>query len=519
MKMLKLEEMTLEQKIGHLICARGYRDEEDRAFILEMIKKGAVGGVQGICNGDFNCAVDAVETADYPILVCADMEGGVGDAVIPRPMGITAGGDPKVAYELGRATAIEARRLGINLIWGPVVDLRKAVARSFSFDKDIASEYAIQMLKGYQDEGLVCTAKHFVGAKDVGGDSHMKKVDSGRTLEELMKDEMVPYFRCMEEANLSGIMTKHTLYKNIDDKYIVSLSKKMIDVIRSKGFDGLVVTDSLAMMGIVRDYGLVECLGLAIAAGNDMVLPNYRLTFKQSFDYLMKAYKEGVFSEERLNDAVRHVLAAQEKTLKKPSMTHIDDKLKNIIEESWKNSVVAILKDGVSPAIKKDSKKFFALFCENTYVGTEGFNAEIEMTATFSRHSREILKKQILEEFPDAKVMIISEWPNISEGQQLCVACSEADEVVFFTFAASGPYLGTNCITPRVEAQLEVNKEKIVAVVHNGNPFEINKFNDVERIFTATAPERTNQYILKALKGEFVPKGKLTVDINESQYL
>ena len=65
----------------------------------------------------------------------------------------------------------------------------------------------------------------------------------------------------------------------------------------------------------------------------DMVLPNYRLTFKQSFDYLMKAYKEGVFSEERLNDAVRHVLAAQEKTLKKPSMTRIDDKLKNIIEE------------------------------------------------------------------------------------------------------------------------------------------------------------------------------------------
>lgn len=515
MKMLKLEEMTLEQKIGQLICARGYRDEADKKFVLEMIKKGAVGAVQGICNNDSSYAADALAVADYPILICADMEGGVGDAIIPRPMGITAGGDPKVAYELGRATAIEAKRIGINLIWGPVVDLREAVSRSFSYDKDITSEYAIQMLKGYQDEGLVCTAKHFVGAKDVGGDSHMKKVNSERTLEELMQDEMVPYFRCMEEGNLSGIMTKHTLYKNIDDKYIVSLSKKMIDVIRSKGFDGLIVTDSLAMMGIVRDYGLVECLGIAIAAGNDMVLPNYRLTFKESFDYLMEAYKKGVFDEQRLNEAVRHVLEAQEKTLKKPSMSKLDDRLKNIIEESWKNSVVGIVKDGVSCALSKDSKKFFAIFCENTYVGTEGFNAEIEAAATFSRQSREKLKEQILKEFPDAKCMILCEWPNVSEGQQLCVACSEADEVVFFTFAASGPYLGTNCLTRRVEAQLEVNKEKIAAVVHNGNPFEINKFRDVDRIFTSTAPERTNGYILKALKGEFEPKGKLTVNLDK----
>lgn len=52
MRLLKLEEMTLEQKIGQLICARGYRDEDDKKFVLEMIKKGAVGAVQGICNND-----------------------------------------------------------------------------------------------------------------------------------------------------------------------------------------------------------------------------------------------------------------------------------------------------------------------------------------------------------------------------------------------------------------------------------------------------------------------------------
>ena len=46
MQELKLNELTLEQKIGLVICSRGGRDDEDKAFILEMVRKKAVGGIQ-----------------------------------------------------------------------------------------------------------------------------------------------------------------------------------------------------------------------------------------------------------------------------------------------------------------------------------------------------------------------------------------------------------------------------------------------------------------------------------------
>ena len=39
MEFMKLEDMTIEQKIGHLIVARGFIDDEDRQYILEMVKK------------------------------------------------------------------------------------------------------------------------------------------------------------------------------------------------------------------------------------------------------------------------------------------------------------------------------------------------------------------------------------------------------------------------------------------------------------------------------------------------
>jgi beta-glucosidase-like glycosyl hydrolase len=109
------------------------------------------------------------------------------------------------------------------------------------------------------------------------------------------------------------------------------LSPEVIGIIREQGFDGIIMTDSLAMMAIVQNYGEKECLGLAIKAGCDMVLPNYRLSYKDSFDYLMKAYNEGVITEERLNDAVRHVLEAQKKASKPATVSEVPDELKDTV--------------------------------------------------------------------------------------------------------------------------------------------------------------------------------------------
>ena len=77
MKGLNINELTLEQKIGQLFVVRNYVDEEDRAFVYEMLKKRAVGGIQ--VRAVPGCEEETArirEIADYPVLICADMERG-----------------------------------------------------------------------------------------------------------------------------------------------------------------------------------------------------------------------------------------------------------------------------------------------------------------------------------------------------------------------------------------------------------------------------------------------------------
>ena len=87
----------------------------------------------------------------------------------------------------------------------------------------------------------------------------------------------------------------------------------------------------MAMMGIARKYGIKESLGLSIKAGNDIILHTDALNFKEVYNYLLDEYKTGAFSEERLNDAVSHVLWAQEQTLKHTNTMRLHLEKQNIL--------------------------------------------------------------------------------------------------------------------------------------------------------------------------------------------
>lgn len=517
MRALVPEELSVEQKIGQLLVARCYVDQDDRKFIIDMVKKKCVGGVQ-MCFGEEQKSLvsEILEIADYPILVCADMENGYPGGLVKYPtgMGISSCGDPGLAYVLGRITAIEAKKEGVNVAWGPVVDLSKAGSvnknsRCFGDEAGFVSLYANEMIRGFHDEGMIVTAKHFPGGQDVLIDTHMEKGISNLTEEELLENDIIPYLNAMEEVNLSGIMTGHVLFKNIDGEYIASLSKKVIDIIRNQGFDGLIVTDSLAMMAVVQNYGDEKSIGLSVAAGNDMVLPNYRLSFKESYDYLMKAYKEGVFSEERLNDAVRHVLKAQEFTMKPASASELTEDMIKTANEITGRCISANTED---TALSENTKKHFVLLCENEYPSEEGKkNKEIELGISHSRETAEIKKEKLLRAFPGSSVSIISEFPCHHEIENTCNEISKADETIFFTFCKTGCYLGTDGITERMAAVIKANEEKISTVVHIGNPYEVKKFSNIKRVITSVC--QNDDYIIKILKGEAKAEGILPVTL------
>ena len=71
-------------------------------------------------------------------------------------------------------------------------------------------------------------------------------------------------------------------------------------------------------------YGYTESKGLAIAGGNDLALPFFRDN-DQAFDAFCECWEQGMITEERLDEAVKRVLAAQSKTLREPKFTEVTE--------------------------------------------------------------------------------------------------------------------------------------------------------------------------------------------------
>ena len=520
MKPLKLEDLTLEQKIGQLIIVRGFLDDEDRKFIMEMTAKKAVGGFQlPYTEGGEKLIEEINRTAGYPVLICANMEYGFAGTELKFPalMALSSTNDEELAYKAAQATAIESKKYGFNMIWGPVVDLcaRGKLCkntRTLGDDPWINSRYAIAMIKAYQDEGLLVTAKHYPGNSDIMDDSHLRSTRSYLTKEELINKDMIPYFEIIKKLELSGIMTSHTIFEKIDPGMPATLSKPLLSIIREAGYDGLIQSDSFAMMAICQRFG-DKAIAMAIAAGCDQVLPNYRLPFKEVFNTLMEAYNEGIITEDRLNEAVRRVLEAQAKTLKQPSSDHLKQEHIDAIEELNKKSLCYLGKDGISPTLSPNSKKVFVLTCENEFPGDVKETAELEEKDTYSRKNVEKQGELIREYFPDAEIIIINEFPNNIQNERVALASTKADDVIFCTYCRPHSYLGSDGITARMEYLINSNPEKTAAVLHVGNPYEASKFPNAKRVFIGHLGGDSLKYTLKALKGEFIPTGKLPVTL------
>ena len=154
---------------------------------------------------------------DLPLLIAVDQEGGqllsLGDAFTPfaGPMAIGATGDADLAERVGRAIGLELRAVGVNVNYGPDLDIASNPEspalgiRSFGDDPSEVARLGTAWLRGVQSAGVAATGKHFPGMGGVTVDTHdqLGVVDSSR--DELGARELVP-FRAAIDA---GLRTGH----------------------------------------------------------------------------------------------------------------------------------------------------------------------------------------------------------------------------------------------------------------------------------------------------------------------
>ena len=510
--MLRVEDMKLEQKIGTVLCSCIiYDKKENEDFVIELIKKRACSCVRLSYKGNESIIKRLRETADYPLLILCDMETGSPIREHVPMLSLLACGNLEYVRAFAAVTADDARNMGYSGCWSPVLDILEgngpcSVARKAGDSPEGVIKFAREISKVFKSYNFQSTGKHYPGGKyDLTLDTHMAEGTCSKTEEELLAFDLVPYLQLWREGLLPSIMTRHCVYPQIDPKYPASLSKKVIDIIKRQGYDGLFITDSLAMMGIMQKYGEKEAYALALMAGNDIIMPNCRTKNEEIIRMMTEAYNEGLFTEERLNEAVEKVLKYAEAYAQPPVSPYpVPENINEILNNVSRDCITALCDDNVSPAIPTNKRRLFIVMADQAYAGVD---QEIVMGGWYS--PKRVIDA-IRERFPNADIEAISEYPDAYANERVLDAASKHDEVVFVTYCCTGPYLGTDGLTRRIESVMNalILSGKVDTIVHFGNPLALeNLYHVKRRIFGYSAPQ-SQVYAFDVLCGSIPAKGK-----------
>lgn len=221
------------------------------------------------------------------------------------------------AHDNAYTIASDMAALGFNMDFAPVADVWSNPdntvigERAYSDDYSQAAELVGSAVKGFEDGGVMCTLKHFPGHGDTAEDSHYSSAYVRRTKDEIMADEMQP-FTAGIDAGAEFVMVGHLIVPDIDELPATLSYKITTEMLRNEmHFEGIAITDSLAMSSIADNYGVGESAVMSIKAGIDMLLDPTDID--TAIDAVVQAVESGDITEDRIDDSVRKILSLKEK--------------------------------------------------------------------------------------------------------------------------------------------------------------------------------------------------------------
>ena len=334
-----LASLTLRQRVGQMVMVwvlGDYTSTGDSTFaeVRRWIVDDGIGGVSMSLGSPVEVAakINAFQRLSrVPLLASSDLEpalgrleGGVfshylmdagGATVFPTAMAIAATGRDEDAYDVGNVIGREAKAVGININFAPVVDVNNNPqnpvinTRSFGEDPVRVARLAALFVKGSQDAGTVATAKHFPGHGDTDVDSHVGLPVVTANWARFQQTELVP-FRAAVGAGVALVMSAHIALPALegDSTTPATLAPRIMTALLrdSLHFRGVAITDAMTMEGVGKGYGVAESSILAIKAGADILLKPSDPT--AAIDAVVAAVERGEITRERIDASVKRVL-------------------------------------------------------------------------------------------------------------------------------------------------------------------------------------------------------------------
>jgi len=473
--------------------------------------------------------------SDVPLLVGADLEFGagfrarggyfvpngidLGGAVLfPTQMALGAARDTSLAYEQGRVTAIEGRALGIHIAYAPILDVNSNPAnpvinvRSYGEDPRLDGRLGASFIRGLQEHGMLATGKHFPGHGDTSINSHLALPVITVSRARLDSLELVP-FRDAIAVGVGAIMSFHGVMPALDSTGVPgTLSHSVLtELLREEmGFNGVIISDAMDMRGVLDQFGAEEATKRAVAAGVDVLIQP--LDVRATIDAIVEGVAENRYTEERINGAVRRLLALKQKMgLERTRFVQLDsvravvgDSANYAVAREIANRSIVLLKDslGQVPIRPPTTERVLSI--------TVARRADLAAGTSFNAELRRV--------FPGLRTIFVPAEDIAGWLPRLTAAADSADVTIIGSYVGQGwdavtvgaPQAFVDFVTQRSAA---AGRRSIVVAF--GNPYLLSQVPSAPAYLVAWSGVPASQTAAaRALLGQIAITGRLPISIS-----
>jgi beta-N-acetylhexosaminidase len=532
--------LTLEKKIAQIVCAdlAGGFIADDDPRLAQWVRLARDHGLgmfvfYGGTPRDVAHLLNRLQKeAAIPLLISADFEGGPGQQVTgaseyPANMGFAAAGSEDLVYRAAAAAAVEGRAMGVHLTYTPVSDIAwrpdnpAEGVRSFGGDLGLMGRLLKAYVRGYHDNGMLTTAKHFPGRGDVEVMPQSPLWNWIAKPAEAVEAQEFQAFRLAIEAGVDFVMSEHIAVPSVTggSELPASVEKKLAtDWLRGKlGFRGILTSDDLWYDHVVMRFGAEEVAVKALEAGHDIILkPKDPVAVIAA---VAAAVRAGRLTEKRIEESARKLLILKAR-LGLPKNRFVDESRigefvgtaghSAIVQEAADKSLTLLKNDGVFPVSAGRTAKMINISVQKT----DGDQAPAALAAKLSAA------------FPGTTNFILRPDMDTAAYDKIRSAVSKADLIVLSLFV---PRNRLGDAAPFRESDLAFLKKIIAAkpgavvAMTYGNPHLIRKIPDVAAYLVGYGEKGWfgNQAVyfdsfIKALKGDLKPGGKLPIKISDA---